>query len=64
MSAGSKADIAPSANEVGTCPSNGHQLNRQRERHAGIEAEKGHSDDLEVLQRKDDRRRRDQMTAR
>jgi hypothetical protein len=34
-------------------------LNQQRERHAGIEA-----DDLEVLQRKDDRRRRDQMTAR
>jgi hypothetical protein len=43
MSAGSKAGIAPSANEVGSCPSNGHQL---RERHADIEAEKGHSDDL------------------
>ena len=63
MSAGSKADIAPIANEVGSCPSNGHQLRKQRERHADIEAEKrhkGHSDDLEVLQRKDDRRRRDQ----
>jgi hypothetical protein len=31
---------------------------------AAIKAEKGHSDDLEVLQRKDDRRRRDQMAAR
>jgi hypothetical protein len=29
---------------------------QQRERHAGIEAEKGHGDDLEVLQRENDRR--------
>src|SRR5437016_4750201 len=29
---------------------------QQRERHAGIEAEKGHGDDLEVLQREGDRR--------
>src|SRR3954466_9808530 len=30
--------------------------NQQRERHAGIEAEKSHGDDLEVLQRESDRR--------